>query len=96
MINILVIIQVKNFNALEEFEYQANKIMQDHGGKIAMAFESQRNPDDSGEEIHILEFSSMDGFNSYKIDERLHALYTLRQSAITSADVKVSKKLKLY
>jgi len=96
VINVLVSIEVKDFDALASFECKANNIMGAHGGKIASAFETKRNADGSGQEVHLLEFPDEKSFSEYRSDPRLEKLIDLRNQAIISISVTTSIKLKTY
>lgn len=96
MITILVRLEVKDFSALEEFESQAARIMQNYQGRISSAFETIRKPDGSGEEIHILEFPNEESFANYRADKSLAALSSLRNKAISNTEVKISVSIKSY
>ena len=96
MINIFVKLGVKNFELLKEFEVQASRIMKLHQGRIICAFETMRHPDNSGEEIHVLEFPSEACFMDYKNNEVLAQLAGLREQAISSTEVQVSLDVKSY
>ncbi|MES2823091.1 MAG: DUF1330 domain-containing protein [Pseudomonadota bacterium] len=96
MIHVFAKIQVNNFAALEKFEYEAGKIMLEHQGRFLTAFETLRNSCGSGEEIHILEFQSIEHFEQYRQDERHQTLKELRAEAISATEIKISTQLKLY
>ena len=96
MINILVTIEVKNFDLLAEFESKAVKVMQRHGGDIANAFETQRNKDGSGQEVHLLEFPSHSKFDEYRSDSLLLEYADLRTKAIKSSTVVIATTQKNY
>ena len=96
MYKLLVTIQVADFQALNEFEKYASAIMSDYQGKIISAFETLKNDDGSGEEIHIVEFQSEKDFTSYKNDSRLDRLADLREKAITGTEIKICINEKSY
>ena len=96
MINILVTINVKNFDALEVFERRAVEIMRDHDGNMVSVFEIERNPDGSGQEIHLIQFPDEENFLSYRTDSRLTEYADLRGKAIESMEVVMSSKVKSY
>lgn len=96
MIHILVKLTVKNFTALEEFECQAVAIMNRHGGQLLSAFETCRNEDGSGEEVHVLAFPSDEAFARYRADGDLASLKDLRERAVIHTEVLVSERLKNY
>ncbi len=96
MINILVTIEVKDFNLLSSFERKAVEIMRFHGGNIIRAFETHRNDDGSGQGIHLLEFPNDRAFSDYRANPQLLEHSDLREKAIKSTSVVQSIKLKNY
>ncbi len=96
MINILVTLDVKDFDMLAIFESKAAIIMGSHGGTIIRAFEISRKDDKSGQEVHLLEFPSEAAFAEYRSDPRLLEHADLRLKAIESMTVMKSITLKNY
>jgi uncharacterized protein (DUF1330 family) len=96
MINILVTLEVKDFYSLTLFETKATEIMRSHGGHIVSAFETVRNEDNSGQEIHLLEFPNDAAFAEYRADSRLLEHAELRSKAINSINVVKPRTLKNY
>ena len=96
MINILVTLEVKSFKHLTAFETKAVQIMSVYGGRLISAFETVRNTDDSGQEIHLLEFPSLTAFDEYRLDPQLMASAELRNEAIASTEVVISSEQKEY
>jgi uncharacterized protein (DUF1330 family) len=96
MINILVTLEVKNFYSLTLFETIAAEVINSHGGNILNAFETIRNEDDSGQEVHLLEFPSNEAFAEYRADSRLLKHAYLRNKAIASTTIVISSMLKNY
>lgn len=96
MYKILVILQVRNFQALDEFEREALNIMSDHGGRIASVFETRRSADGSGEEVHVVEFPDVGNYENYRNDGRHGGLRTLRERAISHTELKVCLNEKSY
>lgn len=96
MYRLLVIMEVADFLALAQFEQQAAAIMADHQGRIAQAFESVRNPDGSGEEVHLVEFADEAGFVAYRSDPRLAELQALRSKTIPKTEIRVLGQEKHY
>ena len=96
MINILVTLEVKNFDLLALFEIKAAEIMRAHGGHIISAFETIRNEDDSGQEIHLLEFPNDASFEEYRADVRHIEHAELRDKAIDTTSIVISRELKNY
>lgn len=96
MVYVLVEIEVLNFQALQQFESRAAAIMNKYSGKILAAFETERQANDSGKEIHLLSFPSQDNFVSYRNDPELAALGNLRASAISNTQITLSTAIKNY
>ncbi len=96
MHKLVVILQVRDFDALDEFEREASEIMSDYHGRIAAAFETVSNEDGSGEELHLLEFQDQESYANYRNDERHQALKSLREKAISRTEVKIMLSEKSY
>jgi uncharacterized protein (DUF1330 family) len=96
MINILVTLEVKSFKLLTAFETKAVQIMSVYGGRLISAFETVRNADDSGQEVHLLEFPSLTAFDEYRLNPQLLASAELRNEAIASTEVVISSEQKDY
>ena len=96
MINILVRLAVKDFEVFEKFENQASLIMGKYKGRIISAFETVRNSDGSGQEVHVLEFPSEEAFALYRKDASLLALSSLRERGISNTEIDVSLCVKTY
>ena len=96
MIQVLVELTVKDFEALAKFESQALAIVSKYNGRLISAFETERMPDGSGEEIHLLEFPNEESLNNYRNDSALANLTSLRESAILATQIKLSKRQKNY
>ncbi len=96
MLHVLVRLEVKDFGTLALFEQQAAQIMATYGGQIVAAFETERNADNSGKEVHLLTFPDAAAFDAYRTDPALRALSTLRSQAIADTKVDVSTSSKVY
>ena len=96
MINVLVTIEVNNFSLLSDFESKAVKIMHSHGGGMIRAFETKRNEDGTGQEIHLLEFPNITAFDEYRSNPLLLEYAELRSKAIESMVVVISTEQKEY
>jgi len=96
VINILVKMDVKDFNAFDQFEKQASLIMGKYNGRIISAFETEHNSDGSGQEVHVLEFPSEEAFGEYRKDTALADLANLREQAISGTSVELSLCIKQY
>lgn len=96
MFKILAILQVRDFQALDEFERKASGIMSEYGGRIAGVFETGRNADGSGEEVHVVEFPDVERYENYRRDGRHSELTTLRERAVSHTEIKVCLSEKSY
>ncbi|EAT13599.1 DUF1330 domain-containing protein [Bermanella marisrubri] len=96
MINILVRLEVKDFECLNEFESFALKIMERYQGRLLSAFEIEETMEGKREEIHILEFPDEAHFKKYREDGELANKSELRNKAISKTTVSISTKLKSY
>ncbi len=95
MIKILVKLEVRDFEALEQFERFVSKIMTTYQGRIVEAFETHRS-DNQGQEVHLLEFPDHESFENYRQDKRHSQFASLREKAISKTEVIQSTKLKNY
>lgn len=98
MIQILILLEIKDESTFKEFEYKAIRIMKKYGGKLLTAFKP-----DSGEssdkivgEIHLLEFPTLEMFKNYRADEDYLKLKELRERAIARTTLYVSGKEIIY
>ena len=96
MINVLVTLEVNNFFLLSDFECKAIKIMHSHGGRMVQAFETNRNEDGTGQEVHLLEFPNITAFDEYRSNPLLLDHAELRSKAIESMVVVISTEQKEY
>ncbi len=92
MITIIALLTIRDPEAFDQFERQAAAIMNSYGGGIDVAFRpktsSKQTP--NVDEVHLLKFPDHDTFDRYRSDDRLLALSTLRQKAISQSTVYVS------
>lgn len=98
MIQIVVLLEVKDTNALHEIEMQAVKIMDKYEGKLVAAFELDASHSSSSNitEIHYLQFPNIETFISYRADPLHNELSELRANAISNTTVFVSGNAKNY
>lgn len=98
MIEIIVLIQIKNIESYKDFETKAVHIMKEHGGQLLSAFE----PDNSEStethvnEVHYLRFPDLESFHNYRSDPKLLDLSALREQAISRTKIIVSGAFKYY
>lgn len=93
---ILVTLEVSDFEALAIFETTAVTIMKKHHGRLVSAFETERRPDGSGQEIHLIEFPNKKSFSEYRKDPELMNNSDIRNKAISKTTIKISIKTKSY
>ena len=96
MYRVLAILKVIDFDALTEFETKASKLMSRYGGRIVKAFETYRNDDGAGEEIHLIEFQNEKCFNDYRSDNWHKENRKLRELAISETKTILDPKEKAY
>ena len=98
MIEIIVLLEVKNETSFKEFESRAIKIMQKHNGKLVSAFRPNEEESTLPNifEVHYLEFPDTNAFNSYKTDPEHNELEELRKHAISKTSVIVSGEKVVY
>lgn len=98
MIQIVVLLTVKDKNCFEKFERKAIEIMKNYEGKLIVAFEPNKTDSTSKniDEVHCLEFPSIDAFNKYRQDPSLLDMSGLRNKAILNTTIFVSAILKDY
>jgi len=96
MIHVLVTMEVKDFTQLAAFESKAVQVMHYHGGVMVRAFEVKRYDDGTGQEVHLLEFPSLEAFDEYRSNPLLLEYAELRCKAIDSTVVVISSVSKDY
>ena len=89
MIQIVVILEVKDRESFMEFETAALEVMKEHGGVLTSAFEPDpvESSPSKAEEVHIIQFPSIEAFRNYRIDSRLKEMSLLRNKAISNTTV---------
>ncbi len=98
MIEIVVLLEVKESNSFAEYERNAIKIMRNYGGKLIGAFEPNKTDSTTShiDEVHYLQFPTIEAFNAYRNDPNLLVMSKLRNKAISNTTVYLSGKLKSY
>lgn len=83
---------------LREFESQAIRIMQDHGGRLERAIRVIDALDGGvvPHEVHLVRFPSEEHFQSYRRDPRLDDLRTIRTAAIARTTILVGRDAEPY
>lgn len=93
MITIVALLSIRDSDAFGQFERQAIRVMQAHGGRLESAFRPTASEGESGQgvdEIHVLKFPDQQAFDRYRRDDRLRELADLRKQAISQTTVYVS------
>lgn len=97
MIQIIALIYAgkRGLEGLREFETKALSILREHSGSLVSASTS---PDISAgpDEIHVIQFPSMDCFEAYKSDARLAELSSLRQEVISKVEIHITSEFHAY
>ncbi len=98
MIEIIVLLEVKNEDSFKEFESRAITIMQKYNGRLISAFKPNESESTLANifEVHYLEFPDLDAFNHYKSDPEHNELKALRNHAISKTSVIVSGEKVVY
>lgn len=98
MIQVVVLLEVIDAEAFQEFEKQAAKIMNDYKGKLLAAFEPDASESSSSSitEIHYLQFPSIEAYKQYRADPQHRTLSELRKKAISNTTIFVSGATKGY
>lgn len=98
MIQILVLLEIKDKSSFKEFENKAIQIMKKYGGRLLTALEPNKgeSSDKSVGEIHLLEFPDLEAFRNYRADNDLAELKELRERAISQTSIYVSEKVVIY
>lgn len=92
MIEVVVLLKIRDRCAFLQFESQALKIMRKYGGNLVSAFEPDphfSSAKDIGE-IHYLNFPNRVAFDNYRDDSGLKDLSELRHKAIADTQIYVS------
>jgi len=98
MIEIIVLLEVKDKVSFKEFESRAIKIMNKYNGKLVSAFRPNKEESTLRNifEVHYLEFPDIDAFSSYKSDHEHNDLKELRNKAISKTSIIVSGDKVVY
>ena len=98
MIQVIVLLEAKDADALHTFEKQAIEIVKNHGGKLVAAFEPDARESSSSNitEIHYLQFPDIAAFRKYRADSQHRELSGLREKAISNTTFFVSGNIKDY
>ena len=99
MIHVLVMLHAgaDGVAGLRRYESAVLPLLSEHGGKLLSAFVPEgHDQTDCPDEIHLIEFQSRQGLQSYRQDERVLALAGQRSGAVMSTVTYVSEQLLDY
>ena len=98
MIDIVVLLKIRDRALFQEFETEALSILKTYNGELITAFEPVQDDtaSDSVDEVHCLRFPDMNSLNRYRADPLLASLSELRSHAIAETRVLVSANHKNY
>ena len=98
MIEIIVLLEIKDPVSFKTFEERAIKIMKRYQGQLLSAFdvdEAMTSIANIGE-VHILRFPDRQAFENYRADPDLENMSELRDRAILNTRIIVSDKFQDY
>ncbi len=98
MLDIVVIMKVRNRELFIQFEKEAFRIMGTHGGELLSAFVPDPGLSSTSDfdEVHYLRFPSQQAFSAYRADPALTGMADLRSQAISDTEIYVSGKKLSY
>lgn len=98
MIQITVLIEIKDMASFKQFESKAIKIMAKYNGKLLSAYEPNETESTlpNINEVHYLQFPDLDAFKNYRVDSELKGLSELREKGISKTVVLVSAAKVVY
>lgn len=98
MIQIVVLLEIKDPTAFRTYETTAIKIMAKYEGKLLAAFKPdlKESSTTATGEIHYLQFPNLEAFHHYRLDPDLANISELRQQAISKTTIYVSSEFIEY
>lgn len=98
MIQVVVLLKVKDLDKFENYEKRAIQIMAEHSGSLISAFKPDENESSNSDvhEVHILEFPSVELFHAYRGSKKIQSLAKLREQAIEKTTMYLSNEFKNY
>jgi uncharacterized protein (DUF1330 family) len=98
VIQVVALIKIKDLEKFEDYESNAILIMAEHSGNLVSAFRPNESESSDGEinEVHILEFPSIEKFHAYRADSKIHSLANLREQAIEKTTIYLSNEFINY
>jgi len=71
-------------------------ILREHGGVLINASFNEHKTENEPDEIHVIQFPSMEKFDAYKNDVRIIDLASLKAEMIQKMDVFITKSFHQY
>jgi len=89
---VVVLLEVLDLRASRNFESQALRILERHGGRLLRAFapDGRESSNSRIGEVHVLEFPDIAAFHAYRADSELASLAALRTQGIGATQIYVS------
>jgi len=81
---------------LREFESQAIPILREHYGTLISASYNANKPQGEPDEIHVIQFPSVENFEAYKKDDRIINLSSLKAKMIRKMDAYITNTFLKY
>lgn len=98
MLQVVVILYAGDYGrqGIRDYESKVISILNEHQGVLVSACAVDNQGDDPPDEIHIIQFPSMEEFNLYKSDPRVTALSALREKVIRKTEIYFSETFHNY
>ena len=81
---------------LRAFESQAIPILREHGGQLISASTNLDRAAGEADEIHVIQFPSVDAFEAYKNDQRVIDLRSYKETMISKMEVHITNSFHEY
>ena len=81
---------------LRAFESKAIPILREHGGILISASFNDNKSENEPDEIHVIQFPSVESFEAYKNDPRVINLASLKAKMIRKMDVYITNSFHQY
>lgn len=98
MIQIIALLHAtKNgIEGLRTFESKVIPILREHKGKLISASYNDNKTEDEPDEVHVIQFPSIENFEAYKSDARVVELASLKSEMISKMDVLITNMFYEY
>lgn len=83
-------------NGLREFESHAIPILRNHGGTLISASYNDAKLASEPDEIHVIQFPSIENFEAYKCDPKIISLASLKTKMIREMHVYITNRFHQY